>query len=360
MAVFRVEKNKNYTVMSNYHFKDKRISLKAKGLLSQMLSLPEDWDYTIRGLSSINKEGIDAIKSTIKELEDNGYIKRNQLRNEKGAFGKMEYVVFEEPQIQQIQINNMPIVEKPLSDNLLDLPIAENPLAVNPIAENPMQLNTNISNTKESSIKVSQSVKKDKIKNEENFENSIETKKDRQTDGLNSEPMKFSDILIAIGYDWSSYHSDEPLSEDYFSIYDESERKTNKCQIPFGLKTDKKAFSETLKFLFAYSYYTDSQDITYTRLLDRVISAISEMVEKDIQVFQKETVKYHQIIDIINDIVKKESLIEWFYSFEQEWNKILKENKIKNHRAYMKSCIWNWLNDYKTVEDNLVRSFSTK
>ena len=78
MAVFRVERTQNYTVMSNYHLRDKRLSLKAKGLLSQMLSLPEDWDYTLTGLSLINAEGKDAIRAAVVELEQAGYVFRRQ------------------------------------------------------------------------------------------------------------------------------------------------------------------------------------------------------------------------------------------------------------------------------------------
>ena len=76
MAVFRVEKTKDYTVMSNHHLKNKGLSLKAKGLLSQMLSLPENWDYTLKGLSIINKESVDAIREAVKELEGEGYVIR--------------------------------------------------------------------------------------------------------------------------------------------------------------------------------------------------------------------------------------------------------------------------------------------
>ncbi len=81
MSVFRVEKSKDYTVMSNYHLRDKALSLKAKGLLSQMLSLPEDWDYTMKGLSAINRESIDAIRQAVKELEQAGYIIRSRNRD---------------------------------------------------------------------------------------------------------------------------------------------------------------------------------------------------------------------------------------------------------------------------------------
>ena len=84
MAVFRVEKNSGYTVMSNHHLRNRALSLKAKGLLSQMLSLPEDWDYTLQGLARINRESIDATRQAIRELEQAGYIQRSRERDEKG------------------------------------------------------------------------------------------------------------------------------------------------------------------------------------------------------------------------------------------------------------------------------------
>ena len=93
MAVFRVERTRNYTIMSNYHLRDKRISLKAKGLLSQMLSLPEDWDYTLPGLASINSEGKDAIRAAVAELERAGYIQRRQTVDKDGKFGNNEYII---------------------------------------------------------------------------------------------------------------------------------------------------------------------------------------------------------------------------------------------------------------------------
>ena len=96
MAVFRVEKTKNYTVMANHHLRDKSLSLKAKGLLSLMLSLPEDWDYTTKGLAQICRDGVDSIRSAVQELEQRGYVVRNRVRN--GQLGEMEYTIFEQPQ----------------------------------------------------------------------------------------------------------------------------------------------------------------------------------------------------------------------------------------------------------------------
>ena len=97
MAVFRIEKTRDYTVMSNHHLRDTGLSLKFKGLLSMMLSLPEDWNYTTRGLAKICKEGTDSIGSALKELERAGYIVRNRLRDSKGKIVDVEYVIYETP-----------------------------------------------------------------------------------------------------------------------------------------------------------------------------------------------------------------------------------------------------------------------
>ena len=140
MAVFRVEKNKGYTVMSNHHLRNKELSLKAKGLLSQMLSLPEDWDYTLAGLSLINRESIDAIRTAVWELEKAGYITRRQGRDEKGKMTAIEYTIYEQPQPPEL---DCPVLENPTADN----PILENPTTDNPTSENPTQLNKDISRT---------------------------------------------------------------------------------------------------------------------------------------------------------------------------------------------------------------------
>ena len=97
MAVFRINKTRDYTVMSNHHLRNTSLSLKAKGLLSLMLSLPDNWDYTTKGLASICKDGIDSICSAVKELEQHGYIVRERVRNNKGQLTTIEYTILEQP-----------------------------------------------------------------------------------------------------------------------------------------------------------------------------------------------------------------------------------------------------------------------
>ena len=144
MAVFRVERNTGYTVMSNHHLRNKALTLKAKGLLSQMLSLPEDWDYTLAGLSHINREKIDAIREAVKELEKAGYIIRSRERDEKGRLRGADYIIYEQPQPPAEQADENappPVLDLPTLEN----PTLDNPTQEKPMLENPTQLNKDIS-----------------------------------------------------------------------------------------------------------------------------------------------------------------------------------------------------------------------
>lgn len=159
MAVIRVEKTKDYTTMSNYHFREKDMSLKAKGLLSMILSLPEDWDYTLEGLSLLCKDGVDSVRTALRELKEFGYVETARVRDEKGHLRDAEYVVYEKPVTLQEEKSaaeheeEKPVLEEPiLEEPTLEKPILENPTLDNPtlekpILENPRQLNTNISST---------------------------------------------------------------------------------------------------------------------------------------------------------------------------------------------------------------------
>ncbi|HBQ29898.1 MAG TPA: hypothetical protein DD660_02350 [Mitsuokella multacida] len=135
MPVIRIDKTRDYTVMSNHHFRNRKLSLKAKGVMSLMLSLPDDWDYTVAGLATLSKDGLDSVRSALKELEREGYLKMERERDAKGKLGRASYVLSE-----------IPVVEKP---------ILENPRLENPILGKPAQLNTYPSSTNTSSTKES-------------------------------------------------------------------------------------------------------------------------------------------------------------------------------------------------------------
>ena len=175
MAVFRVEKTKDFTVMSNYHLRDKNLSLKAKGLLSQMLSLPEEWDYTLAGLACINKESKDAIRSAVNELEQAGYITRRQTTTEGGRFGCNEYLIRERPVLPS------PLPENPTTDST--------PTEI-PVSENPTQLNINSSKT-------------EKEKTDESNTDSFPSKKNTNRSEVTAAEMrKYREIIAQnISYD---------------------------------------------------------------------------------------------------------------------------------------------------------------
>ena len=145
MAVFRVEKTKDFTIMSNHHLRNTELSLKAKGLLSLMLSLPEDWDYTTKGLAHICKDGVDSITTALKELERHGYLTRQRLRYENGQLGDIEYTIHEKPVDPEKQ-GVSPKRENPRQVN----PRQAKPEQAEPEQENPAQLNTNPQKTKKS------------------------------------------------------------------------------------------------------------------------------------------------------------------------------------------------------------------
>ena len=160
MAVFRIERTRDYTVMSNHHLRNHQLSLKAKGLLSMMLSLPDDWNYTTRGLAKICKEGVDAIGGALRELESAGYIVRHQLRDRQGRISDTEYVIYEQPQPRQPE-TPQPDTAAPDTDSLdtdsldtdsLDTDSLDTafPYLDKPDTEKPAELNIEKSNTQKS------------------------------------------------------------------------------------------------------------------------------------------------------------------------------------------------------------------
>ena len=150
MAVIRVNKTADYSVISNFHFREKEMSLKAKGLLSLILSLPNDWNYSIAGLVTLSKDGKDSVMNALNELEQFGYLKRTRCVDEKGRFAGYDYDIYEKPQTEKQAVEN---------------PYSENPNTENPTQLNTNQLNTNELNNNKSSKKASKRNSFDEIIN---------------------------------------------------------------------------------------------------------------------------------------------------------------------------------------------------
>jgi hypothetical protein len=144
VAVFRVEKNANYTTMCNYHLRDRNLSLKAKGLLSLFLSLPDEWHYSTRGVAAICKEGVDSVNSTLRELEEYGYLTRSQKRLENGRMGEIEYVIYEMPD------GAVPDADFPGTGS----PYTENPDTAESCTENPREINKDRTSKERSSTEI--------------------------------------------------------------------------------------------------------------------------------------------------------------------------------------------------------------
>jgi hypothetical protein len=155
MGVFRVNKNRNYTVMSNIHLRDKTLPLKAKGLLSLMLSLPEDWDYSMRGLAKLSADGLDSTRAAVKALERSGYVVRRQLYDSRGRFSNNEYTVFEIPQ-RSSPSSDLPLTGKPST---------EKPPSDAPLSGKPSQINTDqvITQERNTDLKNYQSINLDRM-----------------------------------------------------------------------------------------------------------------------------------------------------------------------------------------------------
>ncbi|MBP1550479.1 MAG: hypothetical protein J6A05_10805 [Oscillospiraceae bacterium] len=179
--------------------------------------------------------------------------------------------------------------------------------------------------------------------------NSISRSAPLMTDRQNKsrrKKIKFSDVLKHLGLEWSSIISAEPASEKAFMEYDEDIRRTQKCNIPYTLRNDKDSIKAALEYLSAKSYYTSNDNVPRADFFNVVITSIAEMVSSEKVILQGNVVMYYEIIDRLNEIISTDYLCDWLISFEEHWKTVLKNNKITNRRAYMKTCIWNWLLDY--------------
>lgn len=166
VAVFRVHKNENYTVLSNYHFKERGMSLKSKGLLSLMLSLPEGWDYSAAGLVTLSKDGKDSVNAALKELEKFGYLRRTQAIDEGGKFSGYNYEIYEQPSdAAKAAAAEKGKAAQPKAENpSTGEPFAGNPSTEKPTTENPPQLNTDLLNTQKLNTETSSTEERERKK----------------------------------------------------------------------------------------------------------------------------------------------------------------------------------------------------
>lgn len=257
-------------------------------------------------------------------------------------------------QLQQEQINNYDVQgsEEPTSRGRESRPLGDGKTDVWRSAF-PDTNHTNINHTKLNHTDMNQSIS---LSEKFSTVSTIDEKFSTMTEGQTRQTqITFAETLADIGCYWMP----EAKSEKEYANYSIEERYCKDCQIPYHFKGNTKAMKYSLQYLFAYSYYA-SENNEFSRLMKQVIESIAEMTKNDTYQVQGTTIKYYEIIDKLNEINQENSLINWFLSFEQEWKKILGENQIKYQKAYMKSCIWNWLNEYQFTEDNYIRQLDYK
>ena len=308
MAVFRIEKTGDYTVMSNHHLKNKKLSLKAKGLLSMILSLPEDWDYTLKGLSYICPEGVDAIRAAVNELEKAGYIIRSRKRNEKGQLTDAEYVIYEQP------VSVKPVLPKPI----LTPPTLENPIQVTPILEKTTQLNTKVLNKQElNTDKINPSINQaDYEPKEENIELS---------DGLSDEELEIKVL--------------EELEQEQAIPYCYSVNE-RKMAAAIHLLT---GFEERLLW-FERTPRIERNDFAQSTFLLFNEALIEMLTSRQPMNLKGANVTYAKVYDKLSRYVCFDGgtphIYELLETATSDFESACKETTIKNHLQYMKSCIW--------------------
>lgn len=203
-------------------------------------------------------------------------------------------------------------------------------------------------NPKKFNREINQSINQSKRSEDRRRVENVE-KAERQ----NYKSIKFSEVLKNIGVDWYRLRPFEPKSEKDFDGLDEVVRKTQKCKIPYSLKNDKRNMKAALRYLCGYSYYFgEGKDEERRVLWETIICSLAEMTEGDSINVSGRKVMYYEIIDQLNEIISKSYLADCFVGFEEEWKKIISEKEITHYKAYLKSCLWNWLCDFEFEEYN--------
>lgn len=194
---------------------------------------------------------------------------------------------------------------------------------------------------------INRSDKSEKRQNAPSVENADKTER------KNYKQMKFSEVLKNLGLNWYDLTAIEPTSERYFEVRDEDSRKTKKCKIPYSLKSDKRNMKAALRYLCGYSYYFGEGDDEQRRgFWETLVTSLAEMTENDYVRISGKAVMYYEIIDRLNEIISRSYLSDCFVGFEEHWKMLIAEKEIKYPKAYLKSCLWNWICDFEFEEYN--------
>lgn len=363
-TIFRVPRRDNYTIMSNVHLRDPNLTWKARGLMSTILSFPPDWDYTLAGLATCAKDNIASTRTGVLELEDAGYLYRIQHRKPNGTWARMEFQVYEDPaqnpyfkketksetSSENVSKNktNRKSKDKTFKNDVdtqsqpvCDFPISVNPISEKPTSENRTQLNTQGINNS-SNQKLNQSINPEAD--------------DGLMDGEAELPESLVETLEAIGFD-DGYHrnSDQELTQEI--MQNELNGDALKaCRIPYSFAKSKPAAERAIRLVSCFDRYRTSDPFDP---MIGIISALASMATTKTSKYNKRTVSDRQVIDKINERIAADGcLMDWLISFQSRWEQIYEERKdtITHRSAYLKSCLWKWLedSDAETMTDILI------
>lgn len=351
-AIFRVQKNSNYTVMSNYHLNDERLSYKAMGILSRILSLPPDWNYSLAGLATKVRDSIDSVRTGIKELENCGYINRRRTRLSNGKMGPNEYLVYENPHdnpeysfdTPKSDENRTfsPSLENPTMENpTLEKPTLENPALEKPMLENPTEINTKRTKYARTNYSINPSADEQQL----------------TMDGAMD--LSIGEVLREIGYQSSYLHqlSDEELMQEIAAEPLDHGFPLKQCRIPLAFTTNPKAMETAIRLLSCCDYYRQD-DLQLSLAICNTLAAMATTAKAT---YNGSTVNAAQVLDKINEMLQTDGdLAEMLDNFIDVWHKIMRERhgSIKNLNAYMKSCLWTWMNVSKLEFESALLSIS--
>lgn len=302
MEICRVVKTKDYTVMSNYHLRDRRLSAKEMGLLSFVLSLPDDWDFTIRGLIGLMRDGKDSIYGALRNLEAFGYVRRRQRRNAKGQLSRVEYSFFEQPQTapqppEKLEIPAfVPHTENP---EAVDAPHTENPHAGNPSQRNTKLTNNILSYSSNLSILVSTT-------NPAGIT-------DGQTDDVITDREEEKPVSFAQAVRWVKEHSDD-VGRQHFEQGTDGDRE--------------------------YLAYRGTVEALAGLLISRQPWEVNGIPVTADEVWQK-----------VQEVIRTDDTLYFLLRDTAErFAKAIAEIEVKSRQGYLRSCLWNnlqlWVLEY--------------
>ena len=343
-TVFRVNKNRIFTCMATNHLRDSFLSLKSKGLLSLMLSLPDDWNYTLTGLATLSKDSIDSVRSAIRELEARYYISRRRLRTPDGRIGGFEYLVYENPADNPDYQPDREVERSPP----LDFPTLDNPTLEKPILENPTQLNMN--RTK---------YEKNQISSHSLRSEPAGTEPEGVRDAAEPLPQGYNAILRAVGYTGMLENTDEETRGMLCCCGPDTDALCA-CRIPYAFSQDAKLMKQTLSLLAGLDYCLRDSTPENVQHFDAVLESLAAMATTPKAVYHGQIVRYHQVIDKINaHIAEYDGLYGFLCGFDEEWQRILREHgdEIRHIAKYMRACLWQWLCDSSIISDGIDRMF---